>query len=134
MAQEEREREGEGEGKKESTPPQLHVRSLVFNYLLFAGVGMVCSILYNSYYGTYADIDQKLHLFTVQQNTQFSLEEVRSLLQGTNCDNVEKEAKIPNGLKAFMGTKLRYQFEPVISDESTIGTCRALKVCCCCGC
>ncbi len=114
------------QGGGQESPPPPH-RSLVFNYLLFASLGIFCSILFNSYYGVYEDLDEKLRFFK-QTTADFSLEEVRSILQGTDCEAVIEEAKVPDGLKEYMGTKLRYQFESVINDETTIGNCSALKV------
>ena len=103
-----------------------HTRSLICNYLLFAGLGILCSFFYNSYFGTFKDLDQQL--LVLSQTQDFSLEEVRSVLQGTDCEEVVAEAQMPEGLKDVMGTKLRYQFESVINDESTVGECQALRV------
>lgn len=89
---------------------------------------MILSIFYNSYYGTYGEIDRRLHLLSVQKSAEFSLNEVRSILKDTNCDIVVKEAKVPDDLKPYMGTKLRFQFDQEIRDESLVGTCHALKV------
>lgn len=56
------------------------------------------------------------------------MEEVSTVLQGTDCDHFQKEAQLPDNMKEFMGTKLRYQFNAVIKDESLVEHCRAIKV------
>lgn len=105
--------------------------SLLLQYFGFASLGILCSLLFNSYYGTADyDINQYHHvLSTLAQNTtEYSLAEVREVLQGTDCEEVTREAKVPDSIKDFMTTKLRYQFDSVVQDDSTIGHCHAVKV------
>lgn len=100
-------------------------RSLVFHYLIFATLGLACSFFWNFYYNNVNY--QHLRIFS-SQTEEHSLEEVRTILHLTDCEDVKREAKVPDDLKDFMGTKLRYQFEPVIKSESSIGHCHATKV------
>lgn len=104
--------------------------SLLFNYFAFATIGILCSLLFNTYYGTSGnDINQYLQvLSTFTENTEYSLEEVREVLQETDCEEVIRKAKVPDSIKNFMATKLRYQFDSVVQDASSIGNCRAVKV------
>lgn len=104
--------------------------SLVLNYLAFATLGILCSLLFNSYYGTSGrNMDQYLHILsTLTQNTEYSLAEVREVLQRTDCEEVKREAKVPDNIKYFMASKLRYQFDSTVEDASSIGHCRAIKV------
>lgn len=102
----------------------------MLNYLVFAALGVLCSLLYNSYYGTGGrDMDQYLHfLSTLTQNTEYSLAEVREVLQGIDCEEVKREAKVLDSIKHFMASKLRYQFDSTVEDATSIGHCRAVKV------
>lgn len=107
---------------------QGYPRSLVFNYLLFASLGVACSLLWHSYYGVGpGDIHEQLLILSTHTHV-YSLEEVRAVLQGTNCEDVKQEAKIPDELMYVMGTKLRYQFDPVVEDAEFVEHCHAIKV------
>ena len=102
--------------------------SLMLNYLVFASIGIMCSLLYNSYYGS-SDIVQHHNLLSsLTEDSEHSLEEVREVLRTTDCAEVKREAKIADDIKHFMASKLRYQFDSTVEDESFIGHCRALKV------
>lgn len=107
-----------------------HFRSLMFNYVLFAALGLACSFLWNSYYNSSASdsmISQQLHIFSTQTQ-DLSLKDVKTVLQGTDCESVIAEAKLPDSLKDFMGSKLRHQFEPILKNETVIQHCRVTKV------
>ena len=107
---------------------QGYPRSLVFNYLLFASLGMVCSLLWHSYYGVGPGENLEQLLILSTHTNMYTLEEVKAVLQGTNCEDVEREAKIPFRLMNRMGTKLRYQFNPIVENSESIEHCRAIKV------
>lgn len=102
--------------------------SLMLNYLVFASIGVLCSLLLNSYYGT-SDIVQHHNLLsTLTINSEYSLDRVKEVLRATDCVEVEREAKVSDDIKYFMASKLRYQFDSTVEDASSIGQCRAMKV------
>lgn len=117
-------------GKMAEHQERPNYSSLVMNYLAFATLGLLCSLLFNSYYGTSGnDINQYRHLLsTLTQNTEYPLSELREVLQRTDCEEVIREAKVADSIKDYMTTKLRYQFDSVVEDASTIGHCHAIKV------
>lgn len=122
-------RKGCSMAQQQTSQTPSHFGSLVFNYVLFTFLGLACSFLWQSYYNTDNDnIGQHLHLFSTQTQ-EYALKEVRTILQGTDCEDVKEEAKCPDNLKTFMGTKLRYQFEPIVKNESSVGHCHVAKVC-----
>ena len=104
--------------------------SLMLNYMMFAALGIACSLLFNSYYGNNGDsISQQLRMVSIlTQDTEYPMKGVASILEGTDCEEVQKEAKIASTLRDFMGTKLRYQFDSAVVNSSAIGHCRAIKV------
>lgn len=107
-------------------------RSLMFVYLVFAGLGVVCSFLWRAYNPSPSSVDgttgQYLHIFSTKTQ-EYPLSEVAGLLQGTRCEEVEAKAKVvPDSLRASMTTKLPYQFEQSVRNESVLQQCRMVKV------
>ncbi len=108
--------------------PRLY--GMMLSYAVFSALGLLCSLFFNSYYGTQGeDIRSSLHLLSVlSQVDDYSLKQVKAVLEGTDCEEVHEEAKIAEDIKYFMSTKLRYQFDSVVSDSDSMGHCRAIKV------
>ena len=101
----------------------------MLTYVLFAALGLGCSFVWNSYYHSYPDsmISQHHPLFSARTE-QHSLKEVKSVLAGIDCEDVVAKTKLPGRLKRFMASKLRYQFDGAVRNESTIRHCRFTKV------
>lgn len=111
----------EGRQNERPRPAQL-----AFQYVLFTFLGLFCSYLWRSYFGTSST---QLHLLSTQTREHSLDKNMREMLRGTDCDDVIEKAAIPEHLKNYMGTKLRYQFEShVVANESSLGECRAVKV------
>jgi len=93
-----------------------------YHYLLFACVGLYCSFILH-FYLPGPSVPLKVR--------NFSLENVRSLLQQTDCSVLKKEAEVAIEIRDYMSSKLRYQFEADILNERSIGEggrCTAKKV------
>ena len=103
---------------------------LVFQYMLFACLGLCCSYLWNTNFTKNVD-SSYLHQFSSASTEEHSLEYVQSILKGIDCDMLKKTVRVPSEMKNYLGTKLRYQFEEVVKDASSIGPdgrCIAVKV------
>ena len=98
-----------------------HTHSLVFQYLMFASLGLICSILWTA-------LSDNSGQQRLAQTQEYSLETFKEDFKGINCENFKKESQIPDNLKRYMGTKLIYQFEYDINDESFMDQCHAIKV------
>lgn len=114
--------------EQESEAMARNFRSLMLTYVAFATLGIACSYLF---YGSHRDtsdmISQHLHIFSTRAE-HHSLKDIKTALQETDCEYVQVEARLPDSLKGFMSSKLRYQFEPVVKNETVLQHCHVAKV------
>ena len=101
---------------------QVKTGFLMLQYLLFACLGLCCSYLLHFHLSQSG---------TVPQAKEYSLEDVRHVLQETDCSVAKKEAQVSPDRRDYLSSKLRYQFDVEVENEMAIGSgghCRAKKV------
>lgn len=89
--------------------PSMALQALIM--MVFAGLGVLCSTLM---FGSPAGVDN-------------SLEASRDS-EPVPCPQIQEVARLRPTLRKYMATKLRYQFEGVVTNETEFNGCTATKV------
>ena len=105
---------------------------LAFQYLLFACLGLCCSYLWNIQFTQSGSTRfPSQDLYTISHTETLPLAYARGILNNTDCEALKEKVHVPENVRYFLGTKLRYQFEEVITDGTLIGPngqCNATRV------
>lgn len=107
-------------------PQRVNTGYLIMHYLMFAVLGLAFSLILNCYYKSSSEEILKNAIQAPQ--LEYPLSEVKRIVERTDCEKFKAEAHLPESIADFLSTKLRYQFEPDITDESSMLDCRAVKV------